>query len=221
MNDPHQVEIVDKLRQEHDLPVTMGVTPHHLFMDSHYVHTMGSFARMQPPLASQTDSERLWWQTFKEDKIDLIETDHAPHMLGDKWKAEEENPKGNPDGPVCYGVPGSRYAIPQLLNQERRGRVTLEQIVQKTSEAPAKLLGIKIRPDSRVVWSKRLYRIGEEPAWDGKEAIVEGYRKTPYLGNFAVGQVREFTLGGKKLITDGAMTKEKLKSVTLKSGMQI
>jgi dihydroorotase-like cyclic amidohydrolase len=212
-HDPDAVEVIAKAKKE-GLPVSVGVTPHALFMDSHDVMTKGWKARMQPPLPNQFDSEKLWAQTFDEDKIDMIETDHAPHPPEKKLEAELENPNAEESVPACSGVPGSQDTIPQLLNQERRHKVNLEKIVQKVSDAPAGLLGIKINQSSRVVWSREYYEIGNEQ-------IISGARYTPYLGNSAVGRVVSFKMSGRQLIADGKLTGERVPRPVLMTGQII
>jgi dihydroorotase-like cyclic amidohydrolase len=193
VNDPEQVKIVAKAKKE-GLNVTCGVCPHHLFMTSHDVFTRGNFAKMQPPLARQTDAEKLFHLLNKGD-IDVIETDHAPHSLESKWQAECS-------GGDCFGVPGSEFAIPLLLNQVRNNRISLERVAEVTSSKPAKILGINLKPDTKVTWSNDIYQIGDE----GSKAISEaGW--TAYPGMIAVGKVVELTVNDDTIVVGGELIK--------------
>jgi dihydroorotase len=184
-------------------------------MDSHDVFTKGWLARMQPPLVPQPDAEKLWYQ-FVNGDIDILETDHAPHSLEKKIEAEEENPHDHDeDGTiVCYGVPGSEFVIPQLLNQERLGRIPLERIVEATSTKPAEIIGISLGTQTQVTWSKDLYQID-------KSRVVSGAETTPYEGNWAVGEVVEMRLNGKHAIAEGDITELQLKNRVLMRGQSI
>ncbi|MEK7447780.1 MAG: amidohydrolase family protein [Patescibacteria group bacterium] len=76
------VELVNEARKE--MKITCGVTPHHLlFDDSKMNESHGLLYKMNPPLRSKKDVEALR-NYLKEGKIDWIETDHAPHTVGEK-----------------------------------------------------------------------------------------------------------------------------------------
>ncbi len=108
------------------LPVTCGVTPHHLFLTDNCLTRLGNFALMKPTLKSRVDQEFLWQHL---DQIDVIETDHAPHTCEEKRY------------PV-FGVPGLETALPLLLQAERDGRISLADVVKKCCEMPRKILGL-------------------------------------------------------------------------------
>src|SRR3989344_4405140 len=46
--------------KEEGLPITCGVTPHHLFLTEKDVKTLGPFGQMKPPLSSKKDQDFLW-----------------------------------------------------------------------------------------------------------------------------------------------------------------
>jgi len=76
------VELVDEARK--DIKITCGVTPHHLLFDETKMNDdHGLLYKMNPPLRSKEDVEALS-NYLKEGKIDWIETDHAPHTIGEK-----------------------------------------------------------------------------------------------------------------------------------------
>jgi dihydroorotase len=194
VNDPMQVDLIDTYRLE-DGPISCGVCPHHLFKNSQAVQTEGWFARMQPPLASQIDSEQLFDQLVSGE-IDVVETDHAPHTPDSKWKAEHENPDGihDPDHTTCFGVPGIEFALPLLFYQARRSRISIERIAEVTSIRPAQILGVKINKGTEVEWDMQEWRIDDE------DVEVKGSSLwTPYLGMLAVGTPTEFSMSGRDI----------------------
>lgn len=113
------------------LPVTCGVTPHHLFLSNDQEEKIGGFAKMRPPLPSKRDKKFLWESL---DQIDIIETDHAPHTLKEKRKPFADAPNG---------VPGLETMLPLLLNEARSKRIQLGDIVAKTSLNPARIFKLK------------------------------------------------------------------------------
>lgn len=183
------------------LPVTCGVCPHHLFMSSHDTLIRGWFARMMPPLAHQDEAEELF-KLLAGGSIDILETDHAPHLLSAKWEAEAQNPDGSHHAKnrTCFGVPGIEFALPLLFYQMKRRKISLKRIVDITSKNPAKIIGVKLSPRTKVTWQLDDYRIDNE-----KAQVISGAKWTPYLGMLASGKVQEVVIGGKVLIKKGKL----------------
>lgn len=202
VSDMEQIELVNAAKRK-GLPVTAGVTPHHLFLNSQDANRMGWYGRMQPPLAHQTDSERLF-AALVAGEIDIVETDHAPHLRSDKNLAEERNPHAHQgeEHKTCYGVPNIEFALPLLLRQMRLGRITLERLVEVTSTKPADIIGIKIGEDTKVTWDLEEFRIEDELNQVKSKA---GY--TPFLGSLAVGRVKHMSIGGVERTRNGRRVK--------------
>ena len=68
-----------------------------------------------------------------ENIIDVIATDHAPHTLVEKHQTYFKAPAG---------LPLVQHALLSLLEHYHWGRLSLEQIVTKTSHNPAQIFGI-------------------------------------------------------------------------------
>ncbi|MDD5490006.1 MAG: dihydroorotase family protein [Candidatus Moranbacteria bacterium] len=76
------VELVDLARKE--ISVTCGATPHHVMWDQKMQKRPdGLLYKMNPPLRDKKSVEKLR-EYLKQGKIDWIETDHAPHQVGEK-----------------------------------------------------------------------------------------------------------------------------------------
>ncbi|MHC1623591.1 MAG: dihydroorotase [Candidatus Methanospirareceae archaeon] len=72
------------------------VTPHHLFFTKNDVVTKKSFLKMNPPLRTEENRQRLL-TAFKEGRIDFLATDHAPHTRVEKAHDILEAPAGVPN----------------------------------------------------------------------------------------------------------------------------
>ena len=129
-------EVLDKIigAKRQGLPVTCGVTPHHLFLNENDTETLGVYGRMLPSLKPQSDVDYLWEHL---DDIDLIESDHAPHTHAEK--AEGAN-----------GVPGLETTLPLLLKAEADGKITREKIIELCHSTPARIFGIPTDDDTYV-----------------------------------------------------------------------
>lgn len=201
INNPDDVRLVSKYKKQ-GLKITCGVCPHHLFLTTHDHLTRGWFARMMPPLTDHPQATELLTM-LANGEIDIVETDHAPHLSQNKWLAERDNPEGShdPNHKTCFGVPGIEFALPLLLYQLSRGNISLERIIEVTSTNPAKIIGFKLSPGTKVTWRLEPYRIDNE-----KSEAISGSGWTPYLGMIAGGIVQDVTIAGKKVVSGGKVT---------------
>ncbi|MBU2545055.1 dihydroorotase [Patescibacteria group bacterium] len=87
------VELIDAARK--DIKITCGVTPHHILWDGRELNTSeGLLYKTNPPLRDRIEVLGLI-ECLKAGKIDWIETDHAPHSIGEKLHSNNP-PSGYP-----------------------------------------------------------------------------------------------------------------------------
>lgn len=165
------------------LPVTCGVTPHHLFLTKGDVKRLGAFGYMKPELAAQEDVDFLW-KNLKF--IDVIESDHAPHTITEK---QSEKPPS--------GVPGLETTLPLMLTAVAQKRLTMSRLVELISINPQKILGIKI-PSSTytIVDLSEKYTLRNE----GLETKC-GW--TPFDGEKVQGKVKTVFIKSRKVFDEG------------------
>jgi dihydroorotase len=89
--------LIDEARLRNKIKITCGVTPHHaMWTDDKLKGDHGLLYKTNPPLRGVADVKYLC-ECIKAGKIDWIETDHAPHTLGEKLHC------GHPSGyPSMY-----------------------------------------------------------------------------------------------------------------------
>lgn len=114
--------------KEAGLPVTCGVTPHHLFLTEKHFEKYGSFAMMRPPLRPKEDVDFLWNHLSD---IDCIESDHAPHTLEEK---QSDNPPN--------GIPGLETTLPLLLTAVSDGQLSLDEVIRLCHLGPKTIFQI-------------------------------------------------------------------------------
>ena len=88
---------------------------------------------MNPPLATQEDLEAVI-EGLKDGTIDCIATDHAPHSLDEKTKSFTDAP---------FGIVGFETALGATLKLVEDGHLTINQVIEKLSVNPSKILGLK------------------------------------------------------------------------------
>jgi dihydroorotase len=121
------------------LPISIGVCPHHLWLTRDDLPRLGSLGLMKPELETPADRDALW-KAIQFGIVDVIESDHAPHLLSEK---QSEKPP--------FGVPGLETTLPLLLTAVHEGRLTLEQMIPLISENPRRIFGLTCPPDTYTV----------------------------------------------------------------------
>lgn len=108
-------------------------TPHHIALTEDATIEHGTMAKMNPPLRTEED-RRAIIEAIRDDTIDFIATDHAPH-------AEEEKAKDITSAPS--GILGLETALPiayEILVREEK--MPWLKVFCKMSLNPARLYGI-------------------------------------------------------------------------------
>jgi dihydroorotase len=111
------------------------VTPHNLLLTEDELERQGPYAKVAPPLRAAHDLECLW-AALKDGTIDMIATDHAPHLPEEKdvgWDDIRRAPGG---------LPGLQTFLPLMLDQVARGRWWLTDVARTCAEAPARRFGL-------------------------------------------------------------------------------
>lgn len=109
--------------------VTAEVCPHHLFFSTEDYDRLGSLVQMNPSVKSPEDC-RLLWQALTEGRIQVIATDHAPHLLEEKQKPYPLSPSG---------LPAVENSLALMLNQVNQGLCSLNQVASWMADAPARV----------------------------------------------------------------------------------
>lgn len=118
-----EIELI-KMAKEEGLPVFAETTPHHLFLNEEAYASLHGKAQVNPPLRSSEHQEALF-AAIREDIIDTIGTDHAPHTVAEKSQAYGDCPSG---------MPSIEIALKLLLNACYENKLTLQNIVSLTSK---------------------------------------------------------------------------------------
>ncbi len=87
-----ELDLVRRAKSE-GLPVTCEVAPHHLFLTVEDYASLGTLAKMNPPLRTRDHCEALW-EGIRDGTVDCIASDHAPHTLEKKLRRHAERSKG-------------------------------------------------------------------------------------------------------------------------------
>lgn len=123
------VEIIRMIKKM-GAKVYAEVTPQHFSLTENMVLEKGTLAKVNPPLRTEEDRYALI-QGLKENVIDFIATDHAPHSSEEKNRSIEEAPSG---------MIGLETALALgITNLVRKGHMSLEHLLEKMTVNPAQL----------------------------------------------------------------------------------
>lgn len=165
------------------LPITCGVTPHHLFLTEEDYKKLGPFGLMKPYLKSQKDQAFLW-RNLKF--IDVIESDHAPHT---KMEKEGNNPP--------FGVPGLETTLPLLLTAVYAGKLSIDDIIRLCHKNPAKIFNITTDPKTKIeVDTDIQYTINNQ-------LLQTKCSWSPFADRKVTGRVKTVYLHGEKVFDNG------------------
>ncbi len=118
-----------------DKKITAEVCVHHLWFNDGDYEKYGNRIKWNPSVKSEQDRLALI-DALKSGKIDVLATDHAPHL----WSEKEGNCLQ-----AASGGPLVQHSLVAMLQMVKNGVFTLEQVVDKMCHAPAQLFRIENR----------------------------------------------------------------------------
>jgi len=118
----------------HKKNVTFETTPQHLTLYAPDCYDkLGTYAQMNPPLRTKEHYDRLW-VAIKNNIVDVLGSDHAPHLKVNKDKVYPDTPSG---------MPGVQTIFPVMLNHVNNEKLSLKQLINLMCENPCRIFGIK------------------------------------------------------------------------------
>jgi carbamoyl-phosphate synthase/aspartate carbamoyltransferase/dihydroorotase len=176
-----ELEFVIRAKDQ-GLPITCGVTPHHLFLTDKDAERLGPYGHMKPFLKSAKDVQFLWDHI---DVIDLIESDHAPHTMAEK---DSDTPP--------FGVPGLETTLSLMLTAEAEGKLTRRQLIDRLHTTPARLFDVAPDESTSIEVDMNEYTITNEN-------LLTKAGWSPFAGKRVIGKVKTVYLHGAKVFEGG------------------
>ncbi len=176
--------------------VTAEACPHHFSLTDECLRSYDSNFKMNPPLRTWSDVEAVIGG-LKDDTIEFLCTDHAPHAAEKKAREIDKAP---------FGIVGLETLIPIcVLSLIEPGHLTWPQMLKKLTSNPAQLLGIPkgtLRPGA----DADVTIIDPEVAWkiDPTEFRSKS-RNTPYGGWDVRGRAHTVLVGGEVRFSRGGI----------------
>lgn len=115
--------------------ITNEVCVHHLWFSEGDYAERGNLIKWNPAVKSASDRDTLR-AGVRSGLVDVVATDHAPHLLAEKQKPYLSAPSG---GPLV------QHSLPAMLTLAAEGIFTVEQVIERMCHAPARLFRVRER----------------------------------------------------------------------------
>ena len=176
--------------------LTAEVCAHHLWFTDRDYKKLGSKIKWNPAIKSQSDKDALW-NAIKEDKIDIIASDHAPHT-----EIEKENSYFN----CPSGGPMVQHTILSLLEESPKHGVSIEKIVEKIAHNPSKIFKIKKRGFIKEGYYADIVLVNpNSPTLVSKESLLYKCGWSPFEGVTFSSSIHSTILNGRVVYSNGVV----------------
>jgi dihydroorotase len=167
---------------------TFEIAPHHLFLSQKDKEKLGYLGTVYPPLRSE-EQRKMLWEVLPF--ADCIASDHAPHTVEDK--------EGG-----ARGFAGLETALSLMLDAYTKKLVKLEWIVQRMSEQPARIFGLKDAGNVKEGAVANLTIVNLKKEWKVKgEELFTKCKWSPFDGKTLKGKVQSVIFRGEQIFEEG------------------
>jgi len=164
---------VEKIKKAKDegVNITSDVALHNIFLTEEKVNNFDTRFKVLPPLRTKKDNKAII-KGLKNGTIDVITSDHSPFEVETK-KIEFDNAE--------YGIIGLESAF-GLINKNLEKHLTLNQIIEKISNNPRKILGLKNNSIEEGN-NANITIFNPKTKWKFKEEdIISKSKNSPFIG---------------------------------------
>ena len=164
---------VEKIKKAKDegINITSDVALHNIFLTEEKVNNFDTRFKVLPPLRTKTDNKAII-KGLKNGTIDVITSDHNPFEVETK-KIEFDNAE--------FGIIGLESAF-GLINKNLEKHLTLNQIIEKISNNPRKILGLKNNSIEEGN-NANITIFNPKTKWKFKEEdIISKSKNSPFIG---------------------------------------
>ncbi|MDD5591412.1 MAG: dihydroorotase, partial [Dehalococcoidales bacterium] len=191
------VELIRRAK-DRGIRVTAEVTPHHLTLTEEKVRGYDTNAKVNPPLRTTQDTMALL-EGLKDNVIDIIATDHAPHTETDKLGGFALVP---------FGISGLETALGSLLGLVHKGELSLTTLIARLTREPARIIGDRHGRlgtlDIGAPADVTIFDPDMEWIVDSSSFVSKG-RNTPLKGARLKGKVLATIVQGRLVYQDGSI----------------
>ena len=178
-----------------DKRITAEVCVHHLWFSDEDYARLGSRIKCNPAIKTAADRQALR-QAVAEGRIDVVATDHAPHLLAEKEGGALR---------AASGMPLVQHSLVAMLQLAAQGVFTVEQVVERMCHAPAVLYRIVRRGYIRPGYYADLALVNPHSPWTvSRDNILYKCGWSPFEGATFDAAVQATWVNGRLMYDRGA-----------------
>ncbi len=195
-----ELDILERYRFQPGKNITAEACIHHLWFDESDYRNYGTRIKWNPAIKTAHDREALL-EGVQTHVIDLIGTDHAPHLIEEKDNTYLKAPSG---------APMVQHSLQAMLEFYHRKKLSLNTIVDKMCHAPADIFNISKRgyirkgywADLVLIDPFRTHRVN-------KDNILYKCGWSPLEGEIFNSEISHTFVNGKIVYQNGQINEEK------------
>ena len=177
-----------------DKHITAEACIAHLLYRQQDYKELGTRIKCNPSIKKQADRDALR-NAVNTGVIDVIATDHAPHLLSEKEGGALK---------AMSGMPMIQFSLVSMLELAEKGIFSIETIVEKMCHAPAQIYGICNRGYIREGYQADLVLVSHGERWEvNTENILSKCGWSPLDGNSFRWKVEKTFANGHLIYSDG------------------
>ncbi|MCA9396446.1 MAG: dihydroorotase, partial [Candidatus Omnitrophica bacterium] len=186
------LELIREARKKGQKNITVETAPHYFTLTDQAVVPYNTRAKMNPPLRTETDKLAVI-EAFRDDLIDVIATDHAPHSDHEKSLEFDKAP---------FGIIGLETSLPLSLNLVRGGVISMSKLIEKMAWNPAKIIRVD-RGTLSVGAAADVTVFDPDYEWVyEKKDIQSKSTNSPFIGEKLMGKATDVIVGGRIVMQD-------------------
>jgi len=174
--------------------ITAEVCVPHLLFSSEDYKNLGSLIKCNPSIKSNSDKQALR-KALKDQTIDYVATDHAPHILSEKRNTYSTAPSG---------MPSVQHSLLAVLEMVHEGDLDLNEVPRITSHSVAKRFDIKERGFIREGFWADLVLVNMNDTYEvKKEKIFYKCGWSPFESYTFKSRIVETMVNGERIYSQG------------------
>lgn len=177
-----------------DSNITAEATVGHLFFTSDDHQQLGAKIKVNPAIKTASDRDALR-QALSNGKIDVVGTDHAPHLLQQKQGGSSK---------ATSGMPMIQFSLVTMLELVDKGVLTIERLAELMCHNPARLFEVRQRGFLRKGYHADMVIVRPNSAWTvTKDSILSKCGWSPMEGHTYNWKVEKTICNGHIVYSNG------------------
>ena len=193
-----ELELLEDKPLEEKRITAEACVSHLMFCDEDYA-SFGARIKCNPAIKTRADRDALR-AALSTHKIDVIGTDHAPHLIEEKQGGALK---------AVSGMPSIQFSLVSIMELVRQGVLSIEQLAEKMCHAPARLYQIDRRGYIRKGYKADLVILNPEKEWTvTPECILSKCGWSPMEGQTFHSKVEKTFVNGQLVYADDKVNTE-------------